>query len=148
MKLFTGISLQASAHELVYMYVQLSLSFPLLLLLSLWLFWDSLEITIQCHFPASTAQRPVSSTLVMENYQLAQMKWPLERPLKTHRPLPLSLALSTPLYFALPPSQFDSLAPSLSLSIGSTPLKRSMKCISRIRGFAPPAFHPAWSVKW
>lgn len=35
---------------------------------------DPLEITIQYHFPASAAQRPVSGTLVMENYQLAQMK--------------------------------------------------------------------------
>lgn len=60
------------------------ITLPLLLL------WDPLEITIQCHFPARAAQRPVSGTLVMENYQLAPMKWPLERPLQADRPLPLS----------------------------------------------------------
>lgn len=62
---------------------------------------DPLEITIQCHFPAAAAQRPVSGALVMENYQLAQMKWPLERTLKTYRPLPPSLRLSILHYHSL-----------------------------------------------
>lgn len=67
---------------------------------------DPLEITIQYHFPASVAQRPVSGTLVRENYQLAQMKWPLEKASQNISPS-LPLTLSLPLYFALPPSQFD-----------------------------------------
>lgn len=104
--------------------------------------WDPLEITIQYHFPASAAQRPVSGALVMGNYQLAQMKWPLEKTSQNISPsLSLSLSLSLPLYFALPPSQFDSL--SLSFSVGSMPLKRSMKSMSRIHSFAPSAFRPA-----
>lgn len=57
---------------------------------------DPLEITIQCHFQARAAQRPVGGTLVTENYQLAQMKWLLERPLKTHHPLSPSQLLSLP----------------------------------------------------
>lgn len=77
---------------------------------------DPSEITIQYHFPASVAQRPVSGTLVMENYQLAQMKWALEKASQNISPS-LPLTLSLPLYFALPPSQFDfsfPLSPPLS----------------------------------
>lgn len=65
---------------------------------------DPLEITTQFHFPASAAQRLVSGALVMENYQLAHMKWPLEKTSQNKSPS-LSLSLFGPLQFALPPSQ-------------------------------------------
>lgn len=41
------------------------------------------------------AQRRVSGALVMENYQLAQMKWPIEKASQNVSPsLPLALSLS------------------------------------------------------
>ena len=46
-----------------------------------------------------------------------------------------SPSLIPALYFALPLSQF-----SLSLSVGSMPLKQCMKCITRFHCFAPSAF--------
>lgn len=104
--------------------------------------WDPLEITIQYHFPASAAQRPVGGALVMENYQLAQMKWPLEKTSQNISPslsLSVYLSLSQPLYFALPPSQFDS----LSLLVGSTPLKPSRKSIFEEPQFCTISISPS-----
>lgn len=86
--------------------------------------WDPLEITIQYHFPASAAQRPVSGALVTENYQLAQMKWPLEKTSQNISPslsLSLSLSLSTSHY--LPLNLIHSLSLSPSLLVRCTPLK-------------------------
>ncbi len=110
--------------------------------------WDPLEITIQYHFPASAAQRPVSGALVMENYQLAQMKWPLEKTSQNISPsLSLLLALCLSISHCLPLNLIHSVSLSLplalSLSVGSTPLKQSMKSMSRIHSFAPSAFGPA-----
>lgn len=99
---------------------------------------DPLEITIQYHFPASVAQRPVSGTLVMENYQLAQMKWPLEKASQNISPshtLSASLFRTTSLSIWL--TLFSSLSPSLL--VGSTPLKLSTNSTSEIHNFAPPA---------
>ena len=77
--------------------------------------WDPLEITIQYHFPASAAQRPVGGALVMENYQLAQMKWPLE---KTSQNISPSLSLS--LYLSLSAALFRTASLSIwfTLSLG------------------------------
>lgn len=100
--------------------------------LSLSFLWDPLEITL--HFPASAAQRPVSGALVMENYQLAPMKWPLEKPLQTARPLPLSL----PLDFTLPPSRYYSPRQSFWNHVWNASLLR--------RTFAPSARFARWSV--
>lgn len=88
--------------------------------LSLSFLWDPLEITL--HFPASAAQRPVSGALVMENYQLAPMKWPLEKPLQTARPLPLSS------------SWFHTTTLSILFS-PSVLLKPRMKCIFTTEDF-------------
>lgn len=109
----------------LYWRLSLSLSFP----------WDPLEITIQCHFPARAAQRPVGGALVMENYQLAPMKWPLERPLQTDRPLPLSLTLD----FTLPPSQFYSLPRSFWNWVWNASLLQ--------RTFVPSACFVLWSAR-
>lgn len=81
-----------------------------------------LEITIQCHFPARAAQRPVSGAFGMENYQLALMKWPLERPLQTDRPLPLST------------SRFHTTTHLIVFS-PSALLKLSVKCIFTTEDF-------------
>lgn len=76
------------------------------------------QITIQYHFPASAAQRPVSGALVTEYYQLAQMKWPLE---KTSQNISPSLSPSLPL--SLSASLFRTTSLSIwfspSLSVGS-----------------------------
>lgn len=80
---------------------------------------DPLEITIQYHFPASVAQRPVSGTLVMENYQLAQMKWPLEKASQNISPsLSLSHSLCLSISHYLPLNLINSLFLSLALSLG------------------------------
>lgn len=104
---------------------------------------DPLEITIQCHFPARAAQRPVGGTLVTENYQLAQMKWLLERPLKTHHPLSPSQLLSLPHCLPL------HLIPSLWEVRLLKKKKKSMKCISRSHSFASSSFRPAcFATAW
>ncbi len=95
-ELFTDISLYASGSQ-VWFYVRPAelITLPLLSL-SL---RDPLEITIQHHFPARAAQRPVSGALVMGNYQLAQMKWPLEKTSQNISPsFSLSLSLSASLF--------------------------------------------------
>lgn len=89
--------------------IHLSLSLSPLLSL-----WDPLEITVQHNFPASVAQRPVSSALVMEDYQLAPMKWPLE---KTSQNISPSLSLS--------PSLCLYISHYLPLNLINSPLKQS-----------------------
>lgn len=77
-------------------------------------------------------------TLVTGNYQLAQMKWLLERPLKTHR---ATRSLRHPLAIHLIP-------PPLSRSRSclfekKKIIKQRMKCISRSSSFASSFFRPA-----